>query len=325
MSRLRDFVDEVFDNDADGSVGEDTADEPAAHIRVEPGMKCESKRLYEKPTNYGVEWVDEVPDQVADPAFDREGWAEFAVVLRTQFTKGQQRLHSIVVQSPLLKAEFKQIFIGYPGFFTGKNDFEMESPFKPFVHRWDAFVRACDKDDDSDATRHLQLLKSALEPELQETFATISDFEAHGAIEFNQLWMVYNPGSFVFSKDGSNDCVSKLIRTEFRALVEQNQRFFVLHCGVVDYDGKKFGQALRMFAIAQFEGSANYKDLSAYPLDSHPEKQFTVQRLVDRGRKFQSLAGVHYRAYNGIAREEISRQYVHVRDKSLRLDQKDIA
>jgi hypothetical protein len=317
MSRVRDFVDEVFGIDADDSVGEDAADETASQIRVEPGMRCESKRLYERETKYSVEWVDEVPEQLTDPAYDHEAWAEFAIVLRTQFTKGQQRLHSIVVQSPLLKAELKQIFAGYPGLFVGKNVLEMESPFNPFAHRWEALVSACDKGDDSDATRHLQLLKSALEPELQETFAAISDFKTHGAIEFDRLWMIYNPGSFVFSKDGNNDYVSRLIRTEYRFVPEQKRRFFVLHCCIVDYDGKKFGQALRLFAIAQFEGSAGYKDFSAYPLESHPGKQSAVQRLVDRGRKFQALAGVHYRAYDGMASEDSQGHNAlqHVRDR----------
>lgn len=87
----------------------------------------------------------------------------------------------------------------------------------PFVHRWDEFLRAVDGDQNSDTARHLQLLRSALEPELQVAFNTICDFEAHGAIEFNQLWMIFNPGSVRLALPGGyKDLLTAFARSQHR-------------------------------------------------------------------------------------------------------------
>jgi hypothetical protein len=281
------------------------ADEPS---HTKPGMKCETKRLYEKDNPFGgMEWVEEVPDNFLEQHHG-EAWAEFAVLLRTQLVDGQQRLYSIVVQSPLLKAALKQVFGGYPGVSLGKSSWTAEAPFKPFVHRWDAFISKCEVDDKTETTRHLQLLRSALEPELQETFATISDFKSEGAIEFHQLWMIFNPGCVVFSAQSGAECAYKLLRTEKRVSKEEKREFLVLHCCYVDFDGKKIGYALHMQAIAEYQGSNTCAEIGVYPLEAHPDKLGIVQRLVERGRKFNMLVGVAYRAYEGHATDFTARQ-----------------
>ncbi|KIM96604.1 hypothetical protein OIDMADRAFT_75796, partial [Oidiodendron maius Zn] len=272
------------------------------------GMKCEAKRLYEKENPIGsMEWVEEVPDNFLGQHHG-EAWAEFAVLLRTQLVDGQQRLHSIVVQSPLLKEALKQVFGSYPGISLGKSSWTSEAPFKPFVHRWYEFVSKCEEGDKTETTRHLQLLRSALEPELRETFATISDFKSEGAIEFHQLWMIFNPGCVVYSAQSGAECAYKVLRTEKRMSREEKQEFFILHCCYVDFNGKKMGYALHMHAIAEYQGSNTCAEIGVYPLEVHPDKLGIEQRLVERGRKFNMLLGVMYRAYEGHATDFTSRQ-----------------
>ena len=271
-------------------------------IRYGPGLNCESKRLYKKDNGLGiVEWVEDMPDNFKNATECGEAWAEFALLLHTHLVNNQQKLHSIIVQSPLLKSPLNGVFEGYPGFFTGESALTLEAPFKPFVHRWKAFVDTCNKDQESDTTRHLQLLRSILEPELQATFATISDFKAHGGIEFNQLWMVFEPGSLVLATDNRTECAYKIIRTENRISREEKREFFVLHVCFVDYDGKRFGYALHMVAIGEFRGGSKCEDLGVYPLNHHPSKSKLVQKLMARGEKFEALATVAYKAYDGHA------------------------
>jgi hypothetical protein len=282
------------------------ADEPSP---TKPGMKCEAKRLYEKDNPFGAtEWVEEMLDCFLEQQHSA-AWAEFAILLRTQLVDGQQRLHSIVVQSPLLKAALKQVFAGYPGVSLGKSSWTAEAPFKPFVHRWDAFISACDAGDKIETTRrHLQLLRSALEPELQETFATISDFKSEGAIEFHQLWMIFNPGCVVFSAQSGAECAYKLLRTEKRVSKEEKREFLALHCCYIDFDGKKLGHALHIQAIAEYQGSNTCAEIVVYPLEAHSDMLSIAQRLVERGRKFEALIGVVYRAYEGHATDFTARQ-----------------
>jgi hypothetical protein len=282
-----------------------------------PGMKCEAKRLYSKEgSGYITDWVDEIPDKLMDPEYGYGGnWGEFALLLRTRLIQGQQRLHSVVIQSPLLKYALNKIFAGYPGFFVGNTTLEVESPFTVFVHRWDALVRACEGTYDLDTARHLRLLKTALEIELEETFTTIKDFKTHGGIEFEQLWTVFKPRILVFSNGEGTECAYKVMRTEYS--VEDGKRYLFVHCCRIDFDGNMFGYALHVFAVPLYQGVCHFSDLNVYPLDCHPDRDALIRRLVERGRKFESYADVLYRAYDGMASDNtgISPKLRRVRDR----------
>jgi hypothetical protein len=185
-------------------------------VIFEAGMKCEPKRLYPRyDSSRYVEWVDEIPDKVTDQAYGySDAWKEYALLLRTNLEQGEHRLYSIIIQSPLLKSKLNLIFDDYPGFFIGENKLSIiEAPFTPFVHCWDAFTKSCDEK--SETGKHMQLLRSALEPELQGSFSTIKEFQSHGMIRFDQLWMIFKPGSFVFSEHSGIERIYKLAGLSF--------------------------------------------------------------------------------------------------------------
>jgi hypothetical protein len=285
-----------------GASNEDS--DELAHITA--GSRCEAKKLYEKTNAFGTEWVEDIPTNFLTQD-DVEQWAEFAVLLRTRLVDGKPRLHSIVVQSPVLKAKLKQIFTGYLGINLGAKSWTAETPFKPFVHRWTEFISACEVNDEDETTRHMQLLREALEPELRDTFLTISEFQAGGGIEFNQLWMIFNPGRMIFTEKSGTECAYKLLRTQIHLSEEQNQKFFLLHCCYIDYDGNKVGYALIMEAITEYEDCKTRDELGVYPLDVHEDATAVKKRLVERGRQYKSVMGVSYRAYDGHAFDETQR------------------
>src|SRR5262249_1744238 len=160
----------------------------------------------------------------------------------------------------------------------------IDAPFNPFVHCWDVFIEACD--DESETGKHMQLLKSALEPELQDSFIVIKQFQSHGMIRYDQLWMIFKPGCFVYSESNDIERIYKLHRTESRKGRDGTGRYFLLHSYYIDWDGKMYGHALDMDGIEVFEGSKKYTDLGIYPLEIHPNRAAVVERLVERGRRF---------------------------------------
>jgi len=270
------------------------------------GMKCETMRLYPKRDAYGnTEWADEIPAKIMDQAYGYgEAWKEYAVLLRTNIDQGRLRLHSIVIQSPLLKEKLNSCFDEYPGFYIGEDKSSViEAPFTAFVQCWDAFVKACDEETETaiETRKHMDLLRSALEPELQESFSIIKAFHSNGMIRFDQLWMVFKPGCFLYQEYGGVERVFKLARTELHKGTDGHGRYLLLHCYFVDWDGGMYGHSLGMDAIENFEGGKKYEELGIYPLDVHPEKDSVIKRLVERGRKFSSYTGVHYKSYDGLA------------------------
>lgn len=267
----------------------------------EAGMKAESKRLYDSGTTRpgeDIDWLDEMPEK-----FKNEGDVEaarrgYAILLRTQLVGRRQKLHSIVVQSPLLKDALKGIMSNYPGLLLAKDPLVFDAPFKAFVHRWHEFCEACSKHKDERTREHLNILKSAVEPELKEPFQAIENFAKYGAIEFDYLWTVFSPSSIVIAMRNKAQCAFKIRKTENK--IHDGQMYFILHCYFVDWNGKGFGRSLSIIAIPHFEGSSTMSDLPAYPLEYHPEKDAVRALLLERGTAFRNLAGVCYRAYDGI-------------------------
>jgi len=276
-------------------------DQGSQSLPVATGMRCESKRLYEQTDSSGdKEWVEKMPANFLT-SLNSEDWADYAIVERMHLVEGQQRLHSIVVNSPLLKTQLAQIFAGYPGSSIGKSSWTLEAPFNPIVHRWPEFIAACEATDADVGTQHLQLLRSAIEPHLEETFSTISEFESGGTIQFHQLWMVYKPGSIIVSDQDGVQCAFRVSSTELQVSREHGRKYFLILCGIVDYDGHRIGLGSHIEAVAQYANGKTRFELAAIPLAIHPDKIGIQQRLKTRGNKFVSLRGVKLCAFNGRA------------------------
>jgi hypothetical protein len=55
--------------------------------------------------------------------------------------------------------------------------------------------------------------------------------------------------------------------------------------------------------ISQYthEGYMALDLLKIFPLEYHPRKDELIAAFVERGKKFVSLQGIHYRSYDGVA------------------------
>ena len=98
------------------------------------GMDCNVKNLYAQKSGA---WSDKYPRLAKDPP-ENEHTSRYALIVRSHNSKDTRKkleLHSIVVQSPLLKHALGTIFKGYPGITTDVDRLEFKEPFEPFVHR----------------------------------------------------------------------------------------------------------------------------------------------------------------------------------------------
>lgn len=78
-------------------------------------------------------------------------------------------------------------------------------------------------------------------------------------------------------------------------------KFFQLDCHYIDYDGKTFGEATAVLEIDEFRGARRIDSLGVFPLAYHEDEAQVRENLIERGRKFGSLRGMHYKFYKGLA------------------------
>jgi SpoVK/Ycf46/Vps4 family AAA+-type ATPase len=295
------------ENSENGSTSESTIQE--AEIVYEPaGTIVEAINLYEgQPDNRGrVTWTRKYPDGLEDPPENAQS-EQYALLIRNKKCyNGRKKLEidSLVIQSQRLKAMLGKVFEGYPGLMTDLDRVEFEPPFEPFVHRWEAFIKAREDEQDPITKKHADLLWDVLEVELRDAIREKNDHVAHGVVQFKNIWTIFEPGTLIFNLNSefnaervyrldegtfaTNDCIGPHYR---------------LNVDYVDFDGHRFGSGKTALAVPAFAGTQDITKLSAFPLNFHPDEKGVRERVIERGHLFESLKGYHFKHYEGIALE----------------------
>lgn len=219
-------------------------------------------------------------------------------------------VHSIVIQSPLLKELLQDVLAGYPGVTVGLKRLEFSGRFEPIIHRWSLFNAAIDKlreqtgaeDADGKAAnklKHAELLHDLLSKEFKDTIDASTDLKSQGVMTYEHLWTLFQPGSFVFSKQQSQDRIFRLHSSKYGQDRNGNPVYW-LTCQYTDYDGTRWGTNKLNVMIPAYEGTRPINNLPTLPFEFHNNKDEVKAKLIERGGKVEKYAGAHYRAYNGV-------------------------
>ena len=276
----------------------------------EPGMKNGLKHFYSgKEDKKGrFQWQEEIPEDVGDPA-ENEKTAKWALLVRNVKVYNDPRrvlsMHSIVVQSPLLKKLLVKVLKGYPGVTVGLNRLEFTGKFEPLIHRWaelqDAIAKLSDETEAQRTTKaHAELLQGILTKEFKNMIDTSQDMKSKRVMTFEHLWTLFQPGSVVFARQDGQETALSLVETRYGQDCNGIPCFWAT-CKYVDWDGAKFGTNKINLSISIYTGTRAITSLRVYPLEFHPEGETICTRLIERGAKTEELAGANYRAYQGVA------------------------
>lgn len=305
----------VLNGELNGITGEEEKETPEPLDPKEVGMSCGYKNLYSgKEDRRGrFQWQDTIPTDVGKPAEDAET-AKWALLVRNVKVWNDPRktlaIHSIVVQSPLLKTLLGRVLEGYPGVTVGLRRLEFSGKFEPLIHRWaelEEAIKSLDKqkteDEDEEAKKtkdHAELLYNILHKEFKTLIEESQDMMKNGVMTYEYLWTVFQPGHFVYARQDGQDTALKLHNTRYGSDRNGNPCFWVSG-KYVDWDGSRFGTNKLNLSIYPYTGTRKIGQLAAYPLDYHSDKDALRERLIERGEKVEAFSGSHYKAYHGVA------------------------
>lgn len=276
----------------------------------EPGMKSGLKHLYSgKEDKKGrFQWQEEIPEDIGDPV-ENDETAKWALLVRNVKVYGDPRrvlsIHSVVVQSPLLKKLLAGVLKNYPGVTVGLNRLEFQGKFEPLIHRWaelqDAIAKLGDDMEDKRTTKaHAELLQEILTKEFKTMIDTSQDMKSKKVMTYEHLWTLFQPGATVFARQDGQETAMTLVETKYGVDCNGVPCFW-LTCKYVDWDGAKFGSNKINLSISVYTGTRAITSLRVYPIEFHPEGEAIRARLIERGAKAETLAGPNYRAYQGVA------------------------
>ncbi|KAL5359866.1 hypothetical protein BJX96DRAFT_174752, partial [Aspergillus floccosus] len=276
-----DEMDEIME-ETDASESKDKVYGPRGSI-------CDVYNLYQtKPDASGqISWSKK-REKLDGPAENSES-SEYALVVRNVKCYDGRRslsIHSIVIQSEVLKTFLEDIFAEYTGVTVKLERLEFKQPFKPFVHRWETFSQARDKVTDPTTKTNVDLLYRVLEEELGEVIARKKVLVQNGVITYDLVWTLFEPDAVLFNDAAGHDRALKFITGEY---VYQPSTLFRVFSSYIDCDGQSFGSRQEHIDISAYAGTQPIVSLPVYPLQYHPSAETIRQRLIARGARWEQL------------------------------------
>ena len=268
-----------------------------------PGTRLDIKTVYSGPEDdHGrFDWTDKPPKDLGKPAENEES-SEFAFIVRRVKVYNDPRrlleLHSIVVQSPHLRAMLGEALDKYPGVAISLERLEFVKNFEPLVHRWDCLKEVVAAETDGEARTHARLFIDLVETELKDTMSTALDLKKNAVMTYDLIWTIFEPGTIIYSRQNGQETAFKLISSQYGML--SNVKVYWLITQQIDWDGSQFGTSRVNLMVRNFKGALPVKSLSAYPIQYHPREDELRRRLIERGELVETLAGSHYKSYRGI-------------------------
>ncbi|KAF4335597.1 TOB3 (member of AAA-ATPase family) [Fusarium beomiforme] len=278
----------------------DVSDRP-----VEVGMAAETKDIYRKSSwDPWQEWTD---DEVGIDGRSSHASAKYALIVRREKQHGETDeaillLHSITVQSPLLKKILGPVFKGYRGVNTNLKKLEFHAPFREFYYRWDEFKRADPSkraNNPSEEVAHYKLLANIIHAEIEPRIEQASDLMKNGVISFDYVWALFEPESEVYTKIEGRDRLFAMSSGNY-SKTSDGTVAYMLNVRYIDTDGDIFGYTETSLTILPFENIKPILDLEVLPAHFCPGFDKVKKKLVQRGRVFESLRGIHHNIYSGM-------------------------
>jgi hypothetical protein len=271
------------------------------------GMRPETKQLY-RPDDRSI-WDEWSPSNIRTDVEAGSYAQECALIVRREphpSNNNQAALHSITVQSPLIKKVLDSTFEGFEGLNTQLKQLTFKAPFHPFYYRWHRFEKLRQDEQDQDTKNHLDLLYTILSKEILPQIEAMEDLTKNKVMSFDSLWTIFAPGMEVYTKIDGQDRIVLLRDSRYGA--NMSGEFFSLECRYIDCDESRFGYVETPLEINSFDGVKKLVDLDALPSHLHPDVKNLVERLHTRGYKLEQLNGFHHMSYSGFYTARSSRQ-----------------
>ncbi|KAG5637602.1 hypothetical protein H0H81_003994 [Sphagnurus paluster] len=183
--------------------------------------------------------------------------------------------------------------------------------FLPLFKKYRDEIMSKKQKDKSEADPHIvstvDLLLSSLGSDYRATLAKIERLKSHGEISYDYLFVLLVPRTLFVTTCAitGRPRIFKLIASQRTAI--EGKSCYNLTFESVDLVDRMsngtvgVGRVQTIILLKEFKGTMRIQNLDAYPLEYHPNEAQLRETLLERGRKWVGLVGVHHKQYNGIA------------------------
>jgi hypothetical protein len=266
------------------------------------GLKLELKTYDVRDNSKGDKVVLQTGKKVEFPK-KLEKDHESAMVVTKTYEKNELVRTEVVIRSPHIKTALKEAIVNYPGLDLDAEKVTLSGSPKCLFHYRKELQAYGRRLQDQIAKDHLvfalNYMRTAFISDIPHYTSGMANRSRGPGLDFDRLWMAYRPGDLIFVRSKGESSVGRLVRMTKAGFLWR--RWDVELERVVCIGGKLEYSTFEP-SISSYAGFKHFQDLDVFPLQYHPEYHSIRKAMVERGRKFFSLRGVHQRYYQGNAR-----------------------
>lgn len=246
---------------------------------------------------------------------DNDPWKDysFVVVRKMPRMENLDPTFKIVIKSEYLLKALKDVVESWPGISWNSDPLELDPEMlltfldEFYAYRDSLVTKKPRSEYDNHVLTSVNLLLSSLESDYQNTVATIKNLKLHREMTFDLLYSILVPRSLIVTQCAITGLprLFKLI-SSMRVLVD-SLPCYQLNCQSVDLIDRPVtqtvgvGKVCTTILIGFFKGTVKIDSLDAYPICFHPDQGKLQEMLIERGKKWKGLIGIHHMQFNGIA------------------------
>ena len=220
------------------------------------------------------------------------------ILHRHIFTNRKWVTESFTIQSPAMRAHLKVALAKYQDLDLELENWAFKSPFKPIVHRWDRLNVLCEETTEASSKEAIDQMMEFLRPILASSVDALARTKRTGKVVFDDVWQIFPPGEFAVTIFYGVEAVCRVTKYEKVEPCGQHPHW-VISLEYVDWNGECCGYTSTKVTIGYFGGLRHVVSLPVYPLFFNESAAEIRTRIIERGRKFETLRGYHFQTYVG--------------------------
>ncbi|KAJ3517036.1 hypothetical protein NLJ89_g764 [Agrocybe chaxingu] len=306
----------------DVTVEDDTGDTTGARAEPLPVPSLKVKRVDYYYNRWTKSWkyknmgskvvVETLP--VTHSGGSNDEWKEFSFVLvRTLSRNNEEPELKLVIKSEYILKACKDVIRSWPGVSWNSTPLQLDPDiFITFYNEFLEYGKALeDKEKRSQQDEYMlssvNLLTKSLATDFRATLSQIEHLTKFGEMTFPLLFAILVPRCLMVARCSITDLPRVFQLISWNRVCIQGQPGYQLVLESVDLvdlpvtQTVVIGRVRTQVNIMAFGGTIKIDSLDAYPLKFHHDVEGLKKNLLERGRKWASLIGMHHKQYDGIA------------------------
>jgi hypothetical protein len=201
----------------------------------------------------------------------------------------------LIVSQPLKEAISELATCLPEATWSSSSDLEMDAPYHFLYHHRRQIAELLESGEEQ-MKKHVALLHDFLERNYGEEYSEADEQFNNGIVSKKHFHKLFRPNQVIIRQAKGIPMARVLHEWPFQD--EEDESKIYLSSWVWDFDGRRLARNVESATLQLGgKGSARITQLEFYP--SKYASQDTIQKLIDRGRKFWNMRGKYFACYSG--------------------------